>query len=529
MSHLNTLRNLLTLLTPGFEARSAALAKGSYNAGDFFSLSKGTSSGDITAIVPQDLELQAHITTWSPESAYELNFLKSIPATQAVSITHEFDRFRSWSNRKVVFGSFPERGLPVSSRFDAVRRNVNLRIVGQTSDVTVVAAMENTIIVGGATGAVNIQQNALQVQVLGLKQQALLFSRTDTVRTGTASPRVRGLIQAIQEGTDGTEDESPIGSHIIDLKGAPMTQSVVRDYITAIIEQFGAPNSLYMAPGARADFEASLDGSYFLPMPLSDAPYSLGQQVRGISSQGADISFITDNMLQPNHPLSARGKYDPDLDEQAPTGLPTIVSCTAAPGSGSEWDQSSAGEIFYFITEVVNELQSTGARYPATASTYFTVAAGDVVSLSVRPSVVQADSFRVYRGKQGNNEGERPYFAFEVANSGGGSAVNFTDKNLDRPNTTTAFLLSVNSDAQRAMSTSRNYADLVSKSGSFLGQADNELTNTVSFVHLGPQMFKVDLAAILATASRPLIMSVATAQVRQPRKNIVFKNVGRAR
>jgi len=496
-------------------------------------LVKGLSSGDITAVVPQDLEIVAHNTTWSPESPYELNFLKSIPSTQATSVTHEYDRFNSYSNRRVVFGTFPERGLPVSSRFEADRHSVSLRVLGQTSDVTIVAAQEQTINVNGASGAVNIQQNALQTQVLGLKQSAFLFSRTDTVRGGASSSRIRGLIQAIQEGTDGTDGpESPIGSHVIDLEGAPLTQGVIRDYATSIIEQFGAPNCFYMAPGARADLEASLDGSYFLPMPLSDAPYALGQQVRGFSTQGADIGFITDNMLQPNHPLSTRGRYSIVLDEQAPQGIPTINSCTVAPASGSKFDAASAGDLWWFVTETVNELESLGRRFPA-GSAYQAVAVGDGATFSVTPQQVQADSFRVYRGKNGvdtNTDGtdQRPYFAFEVANSGGGSAVTFVDKNLDRPNTTTAFMLSVNSNAQRAMANTRSYTDLVKQAGGFIGQPDNELTNTVSIVHLGPQMWKVDLAAILATAARPLIGSIFTSQVRQPRKNIVFKNVGRA-
>jgi len=54
------------------------------------------------------------------------------------------------------------------------------------------------------------------------------------------------------------------------------------------------------------------------------------------------------------------------------------------------------------------------------------------------------------------------------------------------------------------------------------------MSNTVCFAELGQRLMHMQLAAILPTVSRPLMASAMTAQVRQPRKNIVFKNVGRA-
>ena len=490
-------------------------------------LAKGVDASNFFTMVPQDLEKQAHNVTWSPDSAYELSFMKTVPITRATSVTHEYNRFNKYSNRKRRFGNFSERALPPSGRFDATRRSVTLKLVGEMSEVFMLAALENSVQALGTTGAVNIEQNAVTAQVLGLQQQAFLFSDTSTTRLGSASTRVRGLIQALREGTDGTEDTSPIGSHVIDLKGAPLSQSTLRDYVTEIIQAFGAPNMLYMSPKTRSGFEQSLDGTYFTPLPLSDAPYVLGQQARGFSSQGADVTFATDNMLQPDHPLSARGRYDTVLDEEAPSSAPTINSVVAGSGSNSEWDQASAGDIFYIVAETVNELQGIGRRYPASTSAYVAVAEGQVVTLNVTPGAPLADSFVVYRGKSGDSDEAHPYFAFEVANSGGGAAVSFVDRNHDRPNTETAFLLSINSAAQKGMATARNFASLQERSADFYGMADDENNNTVSRVHLGPPLISMQLAAILATASRPLVCGAMTSQVRQPRKNIIFKNIGR--
>jgi len=488
----------------------------------------GVDTAALATLVPQDLERMAHNTTWRPDSPYELTFLKTIPRTPATAIRHEFVRFNGYSNRKRIFGNFSERALPASSRFEAARRYVDIKLVGEMSDVYLLAALEQTINALGTSGAAQIEANALQFQVLGRKQQAFLFSRTDTVRLGSASTRVRGLVQAIQEGTDGTEDSSPIGSHVIDLEGKPLTQAIVRQYTTEVIKAYGLPNTLYMSPDTRAGFEASLDGSYWTPLPFQGTDWKLGTPVRGFRSQTAEISFITDNLLQPDHKLSPFGRYTTELDEAAPTTRPTINSCVASTASPTKWDAASAGDIFYFVTETVNEYESLGSRYPATVGTYLTVAADQIVTFSVTPGTPTADSFRVYRGKSGDGLGETPYFAFEVANGTTGGAVTFVDRNYDRPGTDYAFMLSVNSDAQRAIASGETFANLAARSEDFFNQPDDEMSNTVCFAELGQRLMHMQLAAILPTVSRPLMASAMTAQVRQPRKNIVFKNVGRA-
>jgi hypothetical protein len=490
-------------------------------------LEKGIASGDITAIVPQDLEVQAHSTIWDSSSPFELTFLKMVPSTTATQITHEFttyDAHSTASGRR--FGNFGEKSLPAESRFQTSRKQVTIRLVGEKSSTFVLAAMEKTVSVNGATGAVDIESSALREQVLGRKQQAFLFSDTSKHRLGTASSRPAGLVQQIRERTDGTSGSSPFGSHVIDMKGKPLTQSTVREHFAHIVTQFGAPNVLVMDPYARADFEKSLDGNYFIPLPMTGQQLTLGQSVAGVQTQGqGQVRFFTDNMLQPLHPLSARGQYSATLDDDAPSGRPTINSVSASTGAGSEWDAASAGEIYWIITETVNEAQSLGSRYPATAATYTTVAAGDVVSFNVTPSNPNADSFLVYRGTDADGSTETPYLAFEIACTGSGAAVAFTDKNLDRPNTTTAFLLSINSAAQRDM----GGADITTLDASrYFQQPDDETRNTISCVHLGPQMGMLNLAAILATVAQPLMFSAFSPQVRNARKNFVFKNIGRA-
>ncbi len=484
-------------------------------------------SSAIDAVVPQSLEVQAHSTTWSQRSPFELTLLKMLPSTPATQVVHEYAEYTSHSNRKVRFGTFNQLGLPVSSRFESARRSVTVALVGEKSEIPAAAALEKTLTVNGQQGAVNIENFALQSQVLGLKQQAMIFSDTTTTRLGANSDRPRGLIQQLRERTDGTiGPRSPFGSHVIDLKGKPLTQSTVREYMADIVTQFGAPNCLVMDPYARADFEASLDGSYMLPLPVMGQPYTLGQTLRGVMSNQQAVGFYTDNMLNPRHPLSSRGQYSTDLDPSAPSTQPTINSCVAASGSPTEWDAASAGEIFYLVCEVVNEIPGRAVRYPATADTYLTVAAGDVVTFSVTPGNPNADSFLVYRGTQAEDDADKqPFLAFEVANSNSGGAVTFYDRNYDRPGTSTALLLSINSDAQRAINLAPDFGAI--DPSAFINQADDEVRNTVSLVHLGASMMQLDLARILPTVAQPLMFSVCVPQIRAPRQNFIFKNVGR--
>jgi hypothetical protein len=60
----------------------------------------------------------------------------------------------------------------------------------------------------------------------------------------------------------------------------------------------------------------------------------------------------------------------------------------------------------------------------------------------------------------------------------------------------------------------------------FAQMADSPF-NTIAIAHLGPQLMTLELAKLGFTVDRKLLASVYGVEVRDPRKNYVFKNVGR--
>lgn len=490
-------------------------------------LSKAVTTGTITDIVKEDLEPEAHNTLWKASSPFELTALKLMPVVTATSIKHEFDKIVSYGDDRGD-GFFGEETLPLETEPDFSRHQTFIRLMGEMSQTFVLAALEKTIRVEGQVGAPQIARALLMLNLLRKKNRAIYFSDTRTIRTGTGSPRFQGLLQQIEEGTNGVTGSSPYGSHVIDMEGAPLTIENLREKAAKIITLFGYVNCLITDPFVRADLEAGLDPATRLNLPIGARAFMLGQNVGGLQTQGGQMFFHTDNSLTPSH---AAGRYRGTMMKGAPTGTPTVSGAVGAPGGGrtSKWNAGDAGNYAWIVTEWKNGRESIGKRWPA-GSAFQAVNAGQEVTLTITPTDPTSDFFRIYRLKEGETD-LQAWFAFDVANSAGGASLPAYDGNHYRPNTSYAFGLSLSSDAQKFLhspvtdGTRSRYADAVAMSEQFLRQPDNE-QNACSVVQLGPAMGVMELAPVLATKARPLLFSACAVQVRNPLKCFVFRNVG---
>lgn len=498
-------------------------------AGALVRLEKAVTTGTITAIVPEDLEGEAHNTLWRIADPTEMILLKLCPSIAAKSIVHEYDAITSYGETR-GFGFFGETSLPRESQPGFQRRTTNIRLLGETSSTFVLASLESTIKVDGATGADAIARNMLILSMLRKKARAMYFSDTSVTRLGDAGARWKGLLQLIREGTDGTVGTSPYGSHIIDLEGAPLTLDTIRAKAAKILTLFGRINCLIMDPFARADLESGMDAAQRLNLPISAKPFVLGQNIGGMHTQGGDIFFHTDNLLGP---LYAQGQYIAAAEELAPTSPPAVTLTLNATPTGanvSKWRAGDGGNFFWLITEIKNDRESLGRRVPSSGTQ--AVAAGEEVAFSITPSDPNSDSFKIYRCVSASDADTEAYGIFEVANSGGGGAVTAYDLNHFRPNTGFAFGLNIRTAASEFL----HSAPTGQRSSYSLAQEENERffqmadspQNTVSMVTLGPVMGTMELAHTLAQTSRPLVYSAGAMQVRNALQNIAFINVGSA-
>jgi len=493
-------------------------------------LEQAVVAGTIEDIVPEALEETAHNTLWRESSRSELTFLKLCPSIDTHSIRHEYDRIKSFGDDRGN-GAFGEDTLPLETEPQFERVETFVRLIGETSSTFLLASLEKTIKVDGDTGADAIARNFLVKNLLMKINRGMYFMDTSTTRLGASGNRYQGALQQIREGTDGTVgDASPFGSHVIDMKGLPLTIENIRTRTAQVVTLYGFLNCLVMDPFARGDLEASMDGSQRNQLPIGFAPFFLGQHVGGLQTQGGQMWFHTDNVLGP---LYAKGTYRGTAMRGAPTGAPSLpaaptVNTTPTGANVSSWDAASAGNVFYLITEIKNERESLGARTP-TAGTV-AVTDGDEVEIAATPSDPLSDAFKVYRGVQGDADTDA-WCIFEVANSGGGGPVTIYDLNDDRPGTGYAFAFNIRSESTEflhnpeASGTRGSYAQAVEESANFLSMPDNP-QNTVTRVNLGPAMGVMQLAALLAQTSRPLLYSAMAMQVRNARQNVVFKNIG---
>lgn len=488
-------------------------------------LAKAVTSDLIQDVVKEDLEAYAHNTLWHSSNPNELTLLKLCPNVAATRVAHEFDKILAYSSDR-GFGFFSETTLPRETQPEFERVVTNLRLLGETSTTYILASLQKTINVEGETTAEGIAKKFLIMSVLRKKARAMYFSRTDTTRLGTAGARFKGLLQQIEEGTNGVTGTSPFNTdgngHVIDMEGQPLTIATIRKKCAKVMTLFGYTTCMIMDQFVRADLEASMDSAQRLNLPTGSAPLMLGQNIGGLHTQGADIFFHTDTLLSPH----ARGMYIAEAEVGAPANAPTGTATAQAEtvSGSSKFGSADGGDYFYMITEVKDDRESIGRRLTAT------VAATQEVLFSITPNDSTSDSFRVYRGIDGVDDDDQAGFAFEVANSGGGAAVAFRDLNLYRPKTSTVFALNIRTEAseflhQAPSGTRSTYSLAKEQSEKFLSMADNPL-NTVSMVTLGPAMGVMELAAVLASSARPLVYSACAMQVRNPLQNFVFINVG---
>jgi hypothetical protein len=490
-------------------------------------LEKAVTTDTISALVPEDLEMEAHNTLWNETDPEELTLLKLIPQVKASQILHEFARVTSHGYSKNS-GWFSDRTRPPETTFATERVTVKIKILGEVGPTFLLAHLEETIKALGTTGAQNQERVALRLNTLWKKNRQLYFSDTRKTRSGEDGLRAKGVLQQIDEGSSSL----PEGSHVIDCEGQPLSLDLIRDKTARGIVNFGRANLMLMSPFARADFEGTMDPAHRINVPNQVNPYLIGQSIGGIQSQGGVTWFETDNTLSQEH---SRWQYTTDLIEGAPSGTPTVSVVAAAVSSEvSKWDADSAGDIYWVVTQVVEELEGLGTRYPATLGTFTTVAVGEKATMTITPSSPSVESFRVYRGRDEDEQDALTdaWFAFEVAAAAAGAAVTHVDLNEWRPNTSMAFLLRVVSASESALHTARpdgtssGYERARANSDQFFQMPDN-VRNTVACANLGPAMGIMALASLIPQVDVPMLYSAFCPEVRNPKQNWVFKNIGR--
>lgn len=398
-------------------------------------------------------------------TATNIRLWNQIPKLEAYSTVEEYNRLLEYGGDGGGFNTSGE--LPQEEDSTYERADQKVKFLGTTRSVTHPATLVRTVPADLITQ--ETQNGALWL--MGKLNHALYYADADAVPV-----EFNGLAKQIEEGS----------GHVIDLEGAPLTKENVEDAADRIAQNFGLPQKLFTNNKVFADFSDTYNQYQRFSAP-GGAAGVIGTPVTGVSTTSGVVGFEPDVFVKSgnNPPSSANSLKAP--------GAPTL-SVGGATGSDGNFKSTDAGDYKYAISAVnqYGESAASAVSSPATVGT------GNHVPLTITDGggTVPATAYKLYRTEK---NGSVLYFTGKViprAKSNGIyiSSTTFNDINSHRPNTFQGLLLDMT-------------------------------TQSLAFKQLSP-MIKMNLA-IISPAIRWMQLLYGTPIVYAPKKNVVFRNIGR--
>ncbi len=289
-----------------------------------------------------------------------------------------------------------------------------------------------------------------------------------------------GLYAQVRNFVAGKDYEN---QHIIDLRGEVLDENILEDGATVIADNYGSQNlKLHLTNQTHKDFSKLLYARQRLAMPSTDGT-KLGAPVRGYMANTADIDFLNNIFLKPEGAPKAQS-------QKGAPAIPTLDATTPIVADDDNGSKMDAGTYYYFVSAK----NSAGESAPvATGSVAVTDGQAVTIKINRVTSDPVAKSYKVYRGV--TDDPGKALFAFEVKDAGNGVTQDIVDKNFDIPGTDMAFLVDMDGE------------------------------NVLTYKQLAPLM-KLPLARISAS-ERFMILMYGMLEVYNPRRIVVFKNVGK--
>lgn len=433
----------------------------------------GDSYADMSAIRPQSLEPALRVVTAREE---HLKLWKAIGKDRAFSTVEEFNILDSYGGNYSPF--YVEGGLPNETDSNSIRRSELVKFMGTTRVITNPALAVRTV----PSDVLTLETRNGILWLLQKVEQALFFAdeSIDPLAFNGIYAQVRNFLQG----------KSEYRQHIIDMRGQPLSEEILEDAATIIADNYGNSNlELYLTNQAHKNFSKLLIGTggrqRALMLPANNvSEVMMGQPVAGYVANHAVIRFKNDIFLKPSvKPLAVAHKGSP--------AAPTPDATTPVAAVADDTSLMEAGDYYYFVSAK----NSQGESVPAAIGGSVTVAEGQRVDITINRVVSDpvATSYKLYRSATSNVEDAQ--YLFEVKDAGKGTTQTISDFNFELPDTDMAFLI------------------------------DNDPENVLRFKQLLPLM-RTPLARI-SDAERFMIRLYGMLQVYNPRRIVIFKNIGK--
>jgi len=277
------------------------------------------------------------------------------------------------------------------------------------------------------------------------------------------------------------------GGHVFDMRGAILTDAKVEEATDLVLQNFGVSTKFYAATTVFSDFSRAYYDRQRFNAPGTNPSGKVGTPVTGMTTQAGPIEFV-------GNVFFGRGA--------APAAAGTNLKAPAAPTIGLANPGATVGSLFAAADAGTYKWQATainsyGESAPSAISGGTALAAGESANITITDGggVYQATGYKVYRTDKG---GAVTTFMVQVARTAVAGVYQATtvvaDLNGDLPGTFKGLLL-----------------DLTDQS--------------LAFKQLSP-MIKMPLA-IISPAIRWMQLLYGTPVVYAPKKNVVFKNIGK--
>lgn len=423
--------------------------------------------GDGFTLKPESLERTLYNVTFRME---HVKLWRALDKTPAFNTVEEFSRLLEYGNGIAAF--IDEGELPAEQDSTYERAIDVVKYMGTTRRVTHVMQTVRTHI-GNAVAQETINGTMWLLERI---ERSLFYGNSALV-----PQEFDGVFTLLN-------NLLPVANNL-DLRGQPMGQDFIEEgaHIVSASPNYGLPTDLWTSMGVYSDLARTFYPTQRSPLPPS-ADGTVGFVVDRMRTQNGVIRFNPDVFIQPGQPPIAAGIGDPPK-RPAPPVVGTAAAVVPGAGQVSLFTADDAGDYRYRVA--LRNRFGISTPVDVNGGAAITVAAGERVTIPVTNGSPAGTAIIIYRSeKDGTLATAREMVQIPVT----APTTTYSDLNDDLPGTTMAALLQQNRESW-----------LIKQ--------------------LAP-MTRLPLAQIdTSTRWAQVIYLVLT--LHTPRKNVLFRNVGR--
>lgn len=439
-----------------------------------------TSGGNVLRV--ESLEATLRVVTFT---LGHIKFWKNIPKLPAFSTVEEYNRLTDYGTDA---GAFTNEGdLPEAQDSTYERKTALVKFLGVQGEVT----HPMTLVRPAHGNVIALETQNKAIWLVERLERALFTGRSDMI-----TQEFDGLFKQILDGVsvsvpvtdlyDAT-DVLKAGAEtvIIDKRGQPLLENDLETAANYVIQNYGTPTDLYLAPQAMSDVSKQ-----FYPRERVNLPFpsegKVGLAIKSFESNAGPVQFQPDIFLRSGRNGGVKTVPAAATSAKAPSA-PTLAAAAPSADAKSMFKAADAG-VYQIIVTAVNRFgESVGS-----AATAVTLAAGESVVMTITDGggTNGATAYKIYRTQLAGQAAALAQYETTVAKAG--ATTPWTERNWWIPGTSMAPLI------------------------------QNNLQN-YSVRQLAPMM-KIPLATIAASI-RWMQLIYLTMILYTPKKNVLFINV----